>query len=560
MSVIVYGVQQELLPAQIDSRDENIVNPKQDIEPNVFDGFFTIKEAAQWASEHLKKNVSNANITYLINYGKIRKYERNGIVVVMKKELEEYYGSFHAQRQFEWRDKLGDDLNWALSFDNLQEKETTKHVHRLHPYKGKYIPQLVEYFLDNHTDEYKQRVYFQQGDIVLDPFAGSGTTLVQANELGINAIGIDVSAFNAMIDNSKLSKVNLVELSQCVTDITNKLVNYISDSKVIEFEDVLLQKLNEFNNIYFPVPDYKYRVARKEINPKVYGQEKAQEFLPIYNQLVEQYGIQLKQKDQNSFLDRWFTQQIRAEIEFVYSIILSVENKEIQDVLRIILSRTMRSCRATTHEDLGTLKDAITTTYYCGKHGKICKPLFSILKWWKTYSVDTIQRLGEFARLRTNTFQRCLVGDSRLIDIFDEIDKYDTNFGKILHKQKIKGIFSSPPYVGLIDYHEQHAYAYDLFKLPRHDEQEIGPLFKGQKREAQQSYIEGIAAVLNNCKQFLVEDYDIFLVANDKYNLYPQIAEKAGMQIVEQIKRPVLNRTERDKGAYCEIIFHLKHK
>ena len=53
-------------------------------------------------------------------------------------------------------------------------------------------------------------------------------------------------------------------------------------------------------------------------------------------------------------------------------------------------------------------------------------------------------------------------------------------------------------------------------------------------------------------------DFDIFLVANDKYNLYPDIAEKAGMKIVNKYKRPVLNRTERDKGAYSEIIFHLK--
>ena len=112
----------------------------------------------------------------------------------------------------------------------------------------------------------------------------------------------------------------------------------------------------------------------------------------------------------------------------------------------------------------------------------------------------------------------------------------------------------------MIDYHEQHAYAYDLFGFERHDEMEIGPLFKGQKAEAQQSYVEGIAAVLNNCKQFLSEDYDVFLVANDKFNLYPSIAEKSGMQIVEQFKRPVLNRTEKNKNAYSEIIFHLKRK
>ena len=326
-----------------------------------------------------------------------------------------------------------------------------------------------------------------------------------------------------------------------------------------ELDIKLLQKLNEFNNKYFPVPEYKYKVARKEIDPKVYGEEKAAEFLPVYNQLVDKYGIQLRQKKQDTFLGKWFTQQIRNEIEFVYTQIEEIGDKDIHDVLCVILSRTMRSCRATTHADLATLKDAVTTTYYCGKHGKICKPLFSILKWWETYSKDTIQRLREFSILRTDTFQHCLIGDSRTIDVFSEINKIDQVFGQRLQEQKIKGIFSSPPYVGIIDYHEQHAYAYDLFGLPRHDDQEIGPLFKGQKLEAQLSYVEGIAAVLNNCKRFLVEDYDIFLVANDKYNLYPRIAAAAGMKIVEQIKRPVLNRTERDKGAYCEIIFHLKH-
>lgn len=558
MPTVIYEIPKEKYSSMIDSRVIDIVDPKQE-NLDSFDGFFTIKEAALWATEYLQRNVSNANISYLINYGKVRKYTRNGVVVIMKDELEQYYQSYHAQRQVEWKDKLGDDLNWALSFDNLPEKETTKHVHRLHPYKGKYIPQLVKYFLDGHTDEFKDSVYFQKGDIVLDPFAGSGTTLVEANELGINAIGVDISSFNAMIDNCKLAKIDLAILTQHIQNITSRLKIFIANSNVLEFEEKLLQRLNEFNNKYFPVPEYKYKVARKEIDPKIYGEEKAAEFLPTYNQLVDEYGIQLRQKKQDTFLGKWFTQQIRNEIEFVYAQIKEIEDKAMHDMLCVILSRTMRSCRATTHADLATLKESVTTTYYCGKHGKICKPLFSILKWWETYSKDTVQRLREFSELRTNTFQHCLVGDSRTIDIVNEVCKIDQSFGHQLQEQKIKGIFSSPPYVGIIDYHEQHAYAYDLFGLPRHDDLEIGPLFKGQKLEAQLSYIDGIAAVLNNCKRFLVEDYDIFLVANDKYNLYPRIAAAAGMKIVEQIKRPVLNRTERDKGAYCEIIFHLKH-
>ena len=74
------------------------------------------------------------------------------------------------------------------------------------------------------------------------------------------------------------------------------------------------------------------------------------------------------------------------------------------------------------------------------------------------------------------------------------------------------------------------------------------------------SYVDGIASVLNNCKKYLIKGYNILLVANDKYNLYPDIAKKAGMKIINQFKRPVLNRTEKEKGAYSEIIFHLKEK
>ena len=159
----------------------------------------TIKEASVWATNHLEKNVTTSNISYLIQYGRIRKIEKDGTVFISLLELNEYYKSYNGSRELAYKEKLGDDLNWALSFDQYKEAETTKHVHRLHPYKGKFIPQLVEYFLDEHTDSFKKHVFFKKGDIILDPFSGSGTTMVQSAELGMNAVGIDVSAFNALI-------------------------------------------------------------------------------------------------------------------------------------------------------------------------------------------------------------------------------------------------------------------------------------------------------------------------------------------------------------------------
>lgn len=522
--------------------------------------YISISEASLWASEYLEKNVTTSNISYLIQYGRISKIGKNGSTLIAKEELINYYKGQKKTKQASWKEELGEDLNWTLSFDQYKESETTKHVHRLHPYKGKFIPQLVEYFLDTHTDKFKKEVYFEKGDIVLDPFSGSGTTMVQACELGIHAVGVDISAFNSLIGNCKVIHYDINDVQTEINRITKSLKLFLENSHTVEFEVKLLQALNVFNNKHFPVPDYKYKVHRKEINEKEYGKEKELEFLPVFNNLVEEYNIKLRQEKEDTFLDKWYSNHVREEIQFVFDEIKKIQNQYTKRIVSVILSRTIRSCRATTHADLATLLEPVTTTYYCGKHGKICKPLFSILKWWESYSRDTIKRLVEYNRLRKPTYHSCLTGDSRTIDIVGELKKKNPKFAELISKQKIKGIFSSPPYVGLIDYHEQHAYAYDLFGFERKDELEIGPLYKGQGREAKQSYIEGISAVLINAKRFLVDDYDVFLVANDKYNMYPTIAENAGMKIVNQYKRPVLNRTEKDKGAYSEIIFHLKSK
>jgi hypothetical protein len=56
----------------------------------------------------------------------------------------------------------------------------------------------------------------------------------------------------------------------------------------------------------------------------------------------------------------------------------------------------------------------------------------------------------------------------------------------------------------------------------------------------------------------LKDDATIFIVANDKLNLYDRIAKRSGLEIKKRYQRDVLNRTERDQQEYKETIFEMK--
>ena len=110
------------------------------------------------------------------------------------------------------QDALYADIDLELSWSerDLPERERTKHVHRLHPYLGKFIPQLVETLLAR---------YAPAGGRILDPFAGSGTTLVQSLESGHDATGIDVAAFNCLLVRVKTARYNEFVLESEIRDV-----------------------------------------------------------------------------------------------------------------------------------------------------------------------------------------------------------------------------------------------------------------------------------------------------------------------------------------------------
>ncbi len=77
-----------------------------------------LKEASVWASEYLNRKVTISNISYLLQYGRIRKYGTNGNPLINIEELKDYYESYDREKQ--WKNKLGEDLNLSLSQNLLK--------------------------------------------------------------------------------------------------------------------------------------------------------------------------------------------------------------------------------------------------------------------------------------------------------------------------------------------------------------------------------------------------------------------------------------------------------
>ncbi|MFQ6002394.1 MAG: DNA methyltransferase [Candidatus Zixiibacteriota bacterium] len=372
-------------------------------------------------------------------------------------------------------DKSVSENEVDLSFADVSERDRTKHVHRLHPYLGKFIPQLVSYFLDK---------YFGAGQTILDPFAGSGTTLVEASILGMNAIGIEISEFNCLITKVKTQKYDLLLLDREVKDVLKR---------VIAFSKRIVQESNLF---------------------------------------PEKENLRTNSK----YLNEWFSDRALQEILYYKSLI---PNYHYQDILKIILSRSARSARQIPHYDLARPKKPVKTSYYCFKHSRICMPVDEALKFMYRYSYDTIARIYQYQKMRKDVFIDIICGDTRNVTLEREID----------------GVFTSPPYVGLIDYHDQHRYAYELFGFGDNSDREIGPMCKGQNGNAKASYTQDMISAFRNIRNYLKKDALLFVVANDKYCLYENIFKESGLDLIEVFHRPVTKRTERTNGLYYESIF-----
>jgi hypothetical protein len=106
----------------------------------------------------------------------------------------------------------------------------------------------------------------------------------------------------------------------------------------------------------------------------------------------------------------------------------------------------------------------------------------------------------------------------------------------------------------LIDYHEQHRYAYELLSLDDRRERELGAAARGTSKAALTAYTDGVAHVLAASAAALRPRGRIVIVVNDRRELYPAVLERAGLVLEQRYQRHVNRRTGRRAGEYFEDV------
>ena len=151
--------------------------------------------------------------------------------------------------------------------------ENTSYLsHSLHPYPAKFPPQLPKRILQQ---------YAVKGQTILDPFCGSGTTLVEARIFGLNAIGVDVNGLSVLLSQVKATSLSQMQFS-------------IIESFIEEMQEEI----------------FKWNISGR---PKIKVKE-------IEGQ------------------DHWFQKNVSEEISFLLNKISEQSDAEIKNFLKIVLS------------------------------------------------------------------------------------------------------------------------------------------------------------------------------------------------------------------------------
>lgn len=121
----------------------------------------------------------------------------------------------------------------SISWD-FTDEDTSYLTHDVHPYPAKFIPQIPGNLIANLS---------LRGDLVLDPFCGSGTTAFEAVRMGRRALCIDANLVGILVGRVKTSRLDKLAL-QALRALHSALLSHLSHSPKLPSK--LVEQVQQF--------------------------------------------------------------------------------------------------------------------------------------------------------------------------------------------------------------------------------------------------------------------------------------------------------------------------
>ncbi|MDR2818009.1 MAG: hypothetical protein LBB37_01035 [Endomicrobium sp.] len=114
-------------------------------------------------------------------------------------------------------------IDYSWSFSDKTRKDTGYLTHGYHRYPAKFIPQIVSRLVEKYTKE---------GDLIVDPFGGCGTTLVESKVMGRCSVGVDINPVAVLITKAKITPIDPKKIEEAFATVKIKLDAYGKDTEV----------------------------------------------------------------------------------------------------------------------------------------------------------------------------------------------------------------------------------------------------------------------------------------------------------------------------------------
>jgi hypothetical protein len=178
---------------------------------------------------------------------------------------------------------LQNALESSSVVNGAHRRQSTRYsVHALHEYKGKFNPQVVRGVLNGLGISSKATV--------IDPFCGSGTTLVECAHAGMSAIGFDLNPLAVAIANAKLKSLSL-PASRLKADLTQLQTAYRRQTSMPRATTINDSERDNYLRKWFEPEMFEEIEKIKSIILKV-SEDASDVFLIIVSDLIRDYSLQ----------------------------------------------------------------------------------------------------------------------------------------------------------------------------------------------------------------------------------------------------------------------------